>query len=485
MKRSVLLRIASWLVAAGLLLLLIAGVATCLLHREEVDTVPDVQKIARSLEIIRTSTPTNHKVLKVLFYGQSITRSGWEEAVVEHWHQRYPNTTFVVQNRALGGFPAQMLDRTTEQDITAFYPDLLIFHVYGDHRAYEQIIRLFRSLTAADVIVQTDHGESLPDPPCTEGLRLSLPQQPGCTGLLWLKQRTWYDEMSYHKIPAFAKKYGLALEPQRTWWRDYLLANHVDPKSMLADEIHPNDKGKQLIAAFFNQYFDKLVDDWNGQMEQSVVSIPANAAEPIHAQEERVSFEGSRLELISSRPLPMWPIVAVDGISPKDIDGCYQVTRASSIGTVPDWPALRRITLRHDHVAEDWTATLKDISPDQRSFNFSVLASLSGNEGNGDSAHDFQSRSGRLSIEAQDWMLERAFEAKHTALHGPFEVHWSVINVCAGTPEVIDRGNGAMEYRYVLGTGLQNEKHALTIFGPPEQLADVVEFREYRPPLHE
>src|SRR5580698_3158719 len=49
----------------------------------------DVQKLARSLEIIRTSTAANRKILKVLFYGQSITRSGWTEKVAEHWRNRY------------------------------------------------------------------------------------------------------------------------------------------------------------------------------------------------------------------------------------------------------------------------------------------------------------------------------------------------------------------------------------------------------------
>jgi hypothetical protein len=484
MTRSVPLKIGSWTVAAALAILLLAECATWVLRQREVDPVSDEQKIARSLEIIRTSTPADHKILKVLFYGQSITRSGWDKEVIDHWHQKYPNTVFVVQNRALGGFASQLLVRTTEQDVAAFYPDLIVFHDYGDDRAYEQIIRLFRSRTAADIIVQTDHGESLPDPPCREGLSLTLHRQPGCTGMLWVRQRNWYDEMSYHKIPAFAKKYGLAAEPQRAWWRDYLIRTQIEPKSLLEDDIHPNEKGKELIAAFFNQYFDNLVDKWNGQTERNVVSIPANAPEHIDGQ-ETVDFEGSRLELISSKTLAAWPKVAIDGDSPQDIDGCFQVTRASSIETVPDWPALRRITLRHDHVAEDWTAILTQISSDQKSFTFTVSASKTGDEGSGDSSHDFLSKSGMISIEPQDWILQSAFELKHIPLQAPFEVHWSVKNVCDGEPEVIDRGDGTMQYRYVLGTGLSNKRHTVTLSSPPNDLADITEFRAYKPPLHE
>ncbi len=380
MTRALLFKLVGGTTTAVLFVFLLGACVTRILHRSEVDPVADTQKIARSLGIIRTSTPASHKILKVLFYGQSITRSGWDEAVIEHWHQRYPNTVFVVQNRALGGFASPQLLRTTEQDIAAFYPDLIIFHVYGDHRAYEQIIRLFRSHTAADIIVQTDHGEQLPEPSCSEGLRVTLHRPPGCRGLLWLRQRNWYDEMSYHIIPRLAKKYGLAMEPQRAWWRDYLLQTHTRPEALLIDDIHPNVKGKELIAAFFNRYFDRLVDAWNGQQEHSVVSIPVRSLEGTREQ-TTLSFEGSRVELIATTRMAVWPTITVDGRSPKDMDGCYLATRASSIGTVPDWPAVRRIVLTHDHTAEDWTAIMTQISPDQKSFAFTVESSKAGNEG--------------------------------------------------------------------------------------------------------
>jgi hypothetical protein len=482
---SKLLRLGSWLGVTVLLVLLLAAAYTWLKRRQEVDAIPDQQKIARTLEIIRTSTPTNRKVLKVLFYGQSITRSGWHNAVVAHWREKYPNAVFVVENRALGGFASQYLVRTTEQDIAAFYPDLIIFHVYGDHGAYEKILRMFRSLTAADVILQTDHGDGLPDPPCAEGLQLSLHATPGCAGVLWVHQKVWHDEMSYHKIPAFAKKYGMAVEPQRTWWRGYLLQKQVDPQSMLmSDGLHPNERGNELIAEFFNRYFDNLVDRWDGQTEQNVTSIPATDAQhsdPVGT----VNFDGSRLELISNRTLAVWPSVTIDGRYPKDIDGCYQVTRSSRLVSVPDWPAVRRITLLHDHAAEDWTATIPAITPDQKSFDFTVRSSASGDEGSGNSSKKFISKSGQLSIDADDWMFERGYSLKHIPLQVPAEVHWSVRYICGGNPEAIDLGKDMTQYRYVLGTGCSNGRHKAKLSFPPNDLADAVEFRAYKPPLHE
>lgn len=477
-----LLKLGSWLGIIAFVLLFAAVAATWVKHDEEVDTVSDEQKVARTLEIIRTSTPTNHKVLKVLFYGQSITQSGWVNGVIAHWRKRYPNTVFEVENRAIGGFASQNLVRTAEQDIAAFYPDLIIFHVYGDHRAYERILRMFRSETAADVILQTDHGEVLPDPPCAEGLQLTLHRRSGCAGVLWVHQRLWHDEMSYHKIPAFAKKYGMAVEPQRIWWRDYLLRNQLEARSLLVDEIHPNNKGKELIAAYLIGYFDKLVDQWNGQTEYNIVSIPANSPLPPGGRRS-VIFDGSRIEMLSTKPLAIWPAITIDGGSPRDIDGCYQVSRSSTVGSVPDWPALARITLLHDHTPEDWTATVTSISPDQRSFDFIIKGSISGDEGQGNSDHEYASRSGQLSIDPQDWMFERAYNLRHIPLQVPFAVHWTVKYVCGGEPEVIDLGNGSMEYRYILGNGLSNGMHELKLSFPSNNLSDLVEFRVYKPPL--
>ena len=54
----------------------------------------------------------------------------------------------------------------------------------------------------------------------------------------------------------------------------------------------------------------------------------------------------------------------------------------------------------------------------------------------------FVSKSGQLSIDAEDWMFERGYDLKHIPLQVPAEVHWSVQYICGGKPEAIDRGDG-------------------------------------------
>jgi hypothetical protein len=166
------------------------------------------------------------------------------------------------------------------------------------------------------------------------------------------------------------------------------------------------------------------------------------------------------------------------------MDGCYQVTRSSSVGSVPDWPAVSRISLHHDHTPEVWTAIVTGISPDEKSFDFTVKASENKDEGRGSARQTYISTSRQLSIDPQDWMFERAYDLKHIPLQTPFEVHWSVDYVC-GNPEVIDHGDGRTEYRYLLGTGLPNGIHELTLSLVANNFANAVEFRTYRPPLHD
>jgi hypothetical protein len=435
----------------GLVLLGLIAAATVTIFRahQETQNVPDTRKLARTLETIRTSTPADRKVLRVLFYGQSITKSGWDSLVQDHWKQRYPNTVFVVENRAIGGFPAQDLERTTEEDLAAFYPDLIVFHDYGDHRAYERIIRMFRSLTAADILVQTDHGDVMPEPVCREGLALGRP--PGCAGRFWVHQRDWHDEMSYHKIPALARKYGLAVEPQRLWWRDYLLRTGTPPQALLADIVHPNEAGKALMAGFFNQYFDSLVDAWNGEHGTSVTSLPPGGV---------IAFEGTRLEMVTDHPRTAPPTVVIDGKPAAQLDGCWLATRATELDTGRDWPAVRRIDLVHNHTAEDWTATLSHFAPDDSDFDFTLSGSVSGPQGSGRASQDFVAKSGAVKIAAIDWMPPRAFRETKVPLQDPFVATWRVVPVCGGSPEVLGE-----TYRYVLAAGLPPGPHTALIGG--------------------
>lgn len=54
-----------------------------------------------------------------------------------------------------GGFTSPALIRTAEHNLYPWYPDLLVFHVYGPVAPYEEIIRRVRAGARAEIVLWT------------------------------------------------------------------------------------------------------------------------------------------------------------------------------------------------------------------------------------------------------------------------------------------------------------------------------------------
>ena len=77
------------------------------------------------MRLLTESRQGHRNTVRVLFYGQSITAQNWAQEVERSLRTRFPQADLVVENRALGGYPAQLLVKTAETDLYSFYPDLL------------------------------------------------------------------------------------------------------------------------------------------------------------------------------------------------------------------------------------------------------------------------------------------------------------------------------------------------------------------------
>ena len=91
------------------------------------------EHLRRSLTLMQSSTPTDRKTVRILFYGQSITQQSWWREVERYLRATYTDAHLIIENRAIGGHASQLLVKTAEADLYPFQPDLLIFHVYGSH----------------------------------------------------------------------------------------------------------------------------------------------------------------------------------------------------------------------------------------------------------------------------------------------------------------------------------------------------------------
>jgi len=178
--------------------------------------------------------PLKRNTVRLLFYGQSITEQRWWQIVADDLRARFPQANLIIENRALGGYASQMLVKTAETDLYSFYPDLLIFQVYGAHDKYEDIIRRTRERTTAEILQQNDH--------------LTRPEdftEETDPAKLWPPSgKYWNAFMNHRWLPEIAKKYGTEFCDQRSWWKQYLRQNNLEPKQLLRDGVHLNAHGE-------------------------------------------------------------------------------------------------------------------------------------------------------------------------------------------------------------------------------------------------
>lgn len=439
---------------------------------------PD-KALANTIYTIRSATQDHPKIVKILFYGQSISTTKWTDRAVAALRVKFPYVRFVYRNFAIGGWSAVILERAAARDVEEFYPDLIVFHVYGDHRAYERIVRTFRQKTAADIIIQTDHVVKPVEPLCISGMRLRWSPPPGCRGHLWFKQRNWEDYMSGQRLPELSEQYNLALEPRRQRWDAYLRAHHLAPSALLADSFHPNEEGWRLMSSLFTTWFDKVV--LTPRLPAPNRKQVRHFAPPTPGYSTTYEFDGNRVELLAAGPLGGKVRITVDGKRSETLDGCWQTSRVSTLPNVPDWPALKQVQVAQSyHQAHQWSIRVTDWNPIQSTFKF-TLADAKRSLGHGTSDANFTSSDAKVQIDSQDWIIGAA----HTIFNKitpegstfTFDRHY----VC-GDQAPVPLTARSVEQRYVIATGLANTHHVVKVSVNPG--APVVhEVRAYHPSL--
>ncbi len=391
--------------------------------------------VQRTMSLLASSTPQKSNRVKVLFYGQSITEQDWWKLVAEDLKRRFPNADLVIENKAVGGFASQILSRLAEHDIPAFYPDLVIFHVYGANDKYEEILKLIRTRTTSEILMQRDHVTKWP---------VEKPEQ---------KDPMWWDHMMNDVfLPDYAKKYGCGLADVRGQWLSYLKANGLEPKALLKDDVHLNDHGCFVMAEIVKRYLVHkpalLTDDAKSSVRTLTVG-----------KDHKVEFEGNRVDLVGGKAAK----VLIDGKSPAEFPECVAFTRTSLSQSY--WgPALLRVSSAKPRVLEDWTLKVLEVDEKAEHIRFTVTGSVTGADGEGDSAERFESKSGRVVIEPGDWWIKNIQTMTKKAIPPGFEVKWTAALLG-------DQASGTVVQ------GLPNGKHTLELPGAE----GVTAVRVYKP----
>jgi hypothetical protein len=416
------------------------------------------EHLRRSLTLLNASTPTDRKTVRILFYGQSITQQAWWKEVERYLRATYPNANLIVENRAIGGHASQLLVKTAEADLYPFQPDLLIFHVYGSHIEYENLIRRVRERTCADILLQTDHLTS--DASLTEE-----------TDPAKLSPAKWDPWMNHVFLPATASKYGACRADIHELWKAYLKAQQLKAADLLRDGVHLNAQGEWLMAELLKAYLAPLppkadYDPFNEpQVRTPTLSLSAGQ------KSLRLEFTGTRADLVFQPNAKGVFTVLVDSKLPSAIPELYGFTRVSAFPR-SDWPVLLRVGAAAPLIAEDWSLKIDQASPDGKLCHFVLRGSVTGEDGDGVSTNRFVSKSGRVVIEPVDWNLAYSVAVFKRPLPENHTATWRAMLRGADTAIPPAASPGA-EACVTLAQGLSPGRHVLELRG--EGLAEQIQ----------
>ena len=412
--------------------------------------------IQRSMHLLQSSTPDKRNTVRVLFYGQSITAQNWWKIVAEELRKRFPHAHLVIENRAIGGFTAPALIHTAEYDLYPFYPDLLIFHVYGGSPGgmtqYEEILRRVRSRTTAEILLATHHDVGRES-----------------------------DYQQSERIRELAVKHQCGLVDIERHWKETLAREGLTPKAFLQDGVHMNAKGCELYARLITAFLQVDPAPLSAASRGLATEIPL----PAGSGPWEVRFTGNRIDAIAA-PDAGGAAVAdalVDGRKPSSFPQAYSFTRPS---TAPfSWvPAIKILAAEKPLAVEDWALGVTESTPDGKQLRFRLTGSVTGDDGEGANAERFVSKSGRVVIEpGSNWMIAWSLGYRKKQMPADFKVTWRVEPHFADVLQFSAQAAAGVERAVTLLQGLDLGEHTLRLTPRPGAAVKLRALRAYRPPL--
>jgi hypothetical protein len=441
--------------------------------------------LQRTMTLLATSNSERRWPVRILMYGQSIIGNGnFTQLMSDYLHQQFPYADIQLDNLAIGGFEGPRLVRTAVHDLYPYYPDLLIFHVYQGQQSgeVERIISNVRRYTTADILLIDDHK--------TKEVEIS-----DASADFWRQ---------------LAQKYNCELVDLSVTWSEYLREHGLQPVQLLREGPHPNVDGYTLMTYLIGRhlrYNPIFPNNWEDTVRTYEARRPLEEAE----DEIRLSgdgwssgkegilgtastgnlhldFEGNRVDLIAAHEDLTHKMgsarILLDGKPPSANPDVYAITRPTT-GPKTWFPAVMRISHVKPLILEDWTLRIMRMNKDATDFAFEVIGSQTGPDGSGTNTETFVSNSGRVKIEARDWMLAQIMSIFKQSAPPPvgFEVHWSVVPMFEDVYQAPDTPDKAKVYQTTLFQLISNAHHSIDIIPNGDGPVPIQALQVYRPPL--
>jgi len=408
--------------------------------------------------------------------------------MIEFLRNMYPYADIEYENLAIGGFQAPNLVRTAVHDIYPYYPDLLIFHVYGGEESgdLERIIYNTRKFTTSDILLFTHHYSWESDP---EKMAETMQK----------------DDMSSIYWRYLAQKYGCELVDVRKEWKRYLeIYPHIKINTLMGDtvhsNVHPNQKGNKLLELLILQHliFNPNLEylPYNGWMEnvrtyeikrffvEKNDEISYNGKARVNSGGVilengvlHLSFTGNRVVLNSIPEADHSGLIRVfiDSKPPSSYPELYFVTRPTK--AFSHWrPALKRISIGNNPVTEKWSLEITGINRDSNLIEFKLYGDKTGFDGNGSNREDFISNSGKIRIDSADFFIFESEAYTHKPTPTGFKIEWEVKALFQDTISI----RSGVE-SYLAAQGLSNTSHELKLI--IEGNVPLASITTYSPPI--
>ncbi|NJM17161.1 MAG: hypothetical protein HC896_18850 [Bacteroidales bacterium] len=414
------------------------------------------QYISRTMHRLQYSDPLEKTTVKILFYGQSITAQDWWKDVKEDVEERFPNAELIIENRAIPGFHSDLLWRPVYFDVLPFYPDLVLFHVYGSLEKYEQIIQTIRQYTTAEVLLQSSHVHS---------------------------NSGWFDQMEKTEQPKLMEKYHIGQAKVRSEWQRYMQEHNItDTASLLKDNIHLNDSGLYLMSEIIKPYLYykgywpadtdntiKYIGINPGDWDEDTLIIPVVGNRADIVMDNKAAFTNDKLA------------VFVDDHKPSEYPGTYKFTRPAHNNSCYVWCMPSFFYLRNNAplLEENWTLTITEVSYDPIWLKFKLEGSKTGFDGTGTDTSDFVSNSGRVIIGKMDWYFNDTRKITGLTVEPPYEITFKTIVQAVDEFEPVPRTDST-ENTVCLFQGIANTGHVLKLVYPGNK-ETIKGIRAYRP----
>ena len=240
----------------------------------------------------------NKEKLVIGFIGGSITQGAnstnptlcYAYRVYSWWKEKFPQTEFVYCNAGIGGTTSQFGVARVEEDLLSYEPDFVITEFSVNDFSNEHFLETY------------------------EGLVRKIYNSPKNPAMLIVHNVYYHNGANaqlqhskigrYYQIPCVSMQSSIYPE---------ILSGRIANREITMDDLHPNDKGHELVASVITHFLEKVYAQMNEPEEMTAPQAPLT----VNSYEQSIRYRNNNIE-------PKMNGFVKDETPQKDITDCFK-----------------------------------------------------------------------------------------------------------------------------------------------------------------